>query len=116
MLPFLYTEACIRERPEEIERFVRRRLDHATPPEGYLAQLSAAVTHDASSRLENVRARTLVITGDADRLVNWENSLRLAGRIPGAKLVVLPGAPHRLFAESAGAFNREILQFLKTAE
>ena len=99
----------------EIEGFVRRRLDHPTPPEGYLAQLSAAVTHDASSRLENVRARTLVITGDADRLVNWENSLRLAGRIPGAKLVVLPGAPHRLFAETADAFNLEVLQFLNPA-
>ena len=112
MLPFLYTDACIHERPDEIEGFIRRRLDHPTPPEGYLAQLSAAVTHDASSRLENVRARTLVIAGDADRLVNWENSVRLAGRIPGAKLVVLPGAPHRLFAETADAFNREVLRFL----
>ncbi len=114
MLPFLYTDACIRERPDEIEGFVRRRLAHPTPPEGYLAQLSAAVTHDASSRLEGIRARTLVITGDADRLVNWENSLRIAGRIPGAKLVVLPGAPHRLFAETADAFNVEVLRFLET--
>ena len=116
MTPFLYTDACIRDRPEEVEGFLRRRLDHPTPQEGYLAQLSAAVTHDASSRLEAVRAKTLVITGDADRLVHWENSLRLAGRIPGAKLVVLPGAPHRLFAENAAAFNREVVRFLKTAE
>jgi len=116
MLPFLYTDACIRERPVEIEGFVRRRLDHPTPPEGYLAQLSAAVTHDASSRLGKIRSRTLVITGDADRLVNWENSLRLAGRIPGAVLVVLPGAPHRLFAETAEAFNREVLRFLDLAK
>ena len=112
MLPFLYTDACIRDRPGEIEGFVRRRLDHPTPPEGYSAQLFAAVTHDASSRLEKIRARTLVITGDADRLVNWENSLRLAGRIPEATLVVLPGAPHRLFAETADAFNQEVLRFL----
>jgi len=116
MLSFLYTDACIRERPGEIEGFIRRRLDHPTPPEGYLAQLSAAVTHDASSRLEKVRARTLVIAGDADRLVNWENSVRLAGRIPGAKLVVLPGAPHRLFAETADAFNLEVLRFLSPAQ
>jgi 3-oxoadipate enol-lactonase len=112
MLPFLYTDACLRERPEEVEGFVRRRLDHPTPPEGYLSQLAAAVAHDASSRLEMIRARTLVVTGDADRLVDWENSLRLAGRIPGARLVVLPGAPHRLFAETADAFNREVLRFL----
>jgi len=116
MLPFLYTDACIRERPDEIEGFVRRRLDHPAPPEGYLSQLAAAVTHDASSRLEMIRARALVITGDADRLVNRENSLRLAGRIPGATLVVLPGAPHRLFAETADAFNREVLRFLSPTQ
>ncbi len=114
MIPFLYTDACIRSRPEEVEGFIRRRLEHPTPPDGYLAQLSAAVTHDAASRLEVIRAKTLVVTGDADRLVHWENSLRIAGRIPGAKLVVLPGAPHRLFAENAAAFNREVVQFLKT--
>lgn len=112
MIPFLYTEAYGREHPEEIEAFVRRRLDNRTPPEGYAAQMAAAVTHDASSRLERIRARTLVITGDADRLVNWENSLRISGRIPGARLLILPGAPHRLFAENADAFNREVLSFL----
>ena len=114
MIPFLYTDACCRERPEEIEGFIRRRMENPTPPEGYLAQLSAAVSHDASGRLERIRARALVITGDADRLVNWENSLRIAGRIPRAKLVVLPGAPHRHFAENADAFNREILSFLQS--
>jgi 3-oxoadipate enol-lactonase len=112
MLPFLYSDACIRDCPEEIDAFVRRRLDHPTPQEGYQAQLSAVVTHDASTRLEKIRARTLVITGDADRLVHWENSLRIAGRIPGATMVVLPGAPHRLFAETADAFNLEVLRFL----
>jgi len=116
MLPFLYSDTCIRERPGEIEGFVRRRLDHPTPPEGYQAQLSAAVTHDASSRLERIRAKTLVITGDADRLVDCENALRIAGRIPGAALVVLPGAPHRLFAETADAFNREVLSFLQNGD
>ncbi len=113
MIPFLYTDACIRERPGEIEAFVRRRLANPAPREGYLAQLAAAVSHDASERLERIRAGTLVITGDADRLVGWENSLRIAGRIPGARLVVLPGAPHRLFAETADAFNLEVLSFLR---
>jgi 3-oxoadipate enol-lactonase len=72
------------------------------------------MTHDASGRLSRIRARTLVITGDADRLVNMENSSRIAERIPGARRVVLPGAPHRLFAETADAFNREVLRFLQS--
>jgi pimeloyl-ACP methyl ester carboxylesterase len=113
MIPFLYTDSCCRERPEEIAAFVRRRMENPTPPEGYAAQLAAAVTHDAAERLERIRAKTLVITGDADRLVDRENSLRIARRVPDAKLVVLPGAPHRLFAENADAFNREVLAFLR---
>ena len=112
MIPFLYTDRYCRERPEEIDAFVRRRMENPAPPAGYAAQLAAAVGHDASSRLDGIRAKTLVITGDADRLVDWENSLRIAGRIPEAKLVVLSGAPHRLFAETADAFNREVLSFL----
>ena len=113
MIPFLYTDSCCRERPGEIAAFVRRRMENPTPPEGYAAQLAAAVTHDAADRLERIRAKTLVITGDADRLVDRENSLRIAGRVPDAKLVVLSGAPHRLFAENADAFNREVLAFLR---
>lgn len=113
MMPYLYSDAYISERPEEIDDFIRRRLENRTAPEGYVAQLSAAVTHDAADRLGRIGARTLVITGDADRLVPPENSLRIAERIPGATLVVLPGAPHRLFAENADAFNREVLAFLK---
>jgi len=40
------------------------------------------------------------------------NSQRIAKRIPGVKLVFLDGAPHRLFAEAAEAFHREVLVFL----
>jgi pimeloyl-ACP methyl ester carboxylesterase len=111
-IPFLYTDRFLREQPEEIETFIARRLVAPASPEGYAAQLSAAIGHSAGDRLRGIRARTLVIAGTADRLVPPVNSERIAERIPGAKLVLLPGAPHRLFAENAEAFNREVLAFL----
>lgn len=110
-IPFLYTERYRREHPEEIEAFVRRRLRKPASPEGQAAQLAAAVGHSAWDRLGRIRAPTLVITGEEDRVVPPVNSRRIAERIPGAVLVVLPGAPHRLFAEMAEAFNREVLSF-----
>lgn len=112
-IPFLYTEEYRRSHPEEIEAFVRRRLANPVSAEGNAAQLAAAVGHSGWDRLGSIRMPTLVITGDADRLVPPENSRRIAHRIPGAKLVILPGAPHRLFAENAEAFNREVLAFLQ---
>jgi len=37
---------------------------------------------------------TLVLSGDADRVIPVENSYRLAGLIPGARLHLLPGVGH----------------------
>ncbi len=112
IIPFLYTERFAREHPEEIAAFAARRLLHPTRADGHASQLAAAIGHAAADRLAEVRARTLVIAGTEDRLVPPVNSQRIADRIPGAKLVLLPGAPHRLFAENAEAFNREVLDFL----
>ncbi len=111
-IPFLYTERYQAEHPGEIEAFIARRLSAPASVEGYAAQLAAAVGHSAGERLRAIRAPTLVIAGTADRLVPPQNSGRIAERIPGAKLALLPGAPHRLFAENAETFNGEVLSFL----
>ena len=111
-IPFLYTDRFVREHPGEIHAFIARRLAHPTSLEGHASQLAAAIGHAAGDRLAAVRAPTLVIAGSEDRLVPPANSETIAALIPGAKLVLLPGAPHRLFAECAEAFNREVLAFL----
>jgi 3-oxoadipate enol-lactonase len=59
-----------------------------------LAQLAAIVRHGPAERLRALRTPTLVISGDADRVIPVENSYRLAALIPGAKLHVLRGAGH----------------------
>jgi pimeloyl-ACP methyl ester carboxylesterase len=112
MIPFLYTERFRAEHPGEIEAFIARRLSAPASAEGYAAQLAAAAGHGAGDRLRAIRAPALVIAGTADILLPPQNSERIAERIPGAKLVLLPGAPHRLFAENALEFNREVLDFL----
>src|SRR5437899_3178624 len=58
------------------------------------AQMAAVVRHATHRKLSAIGAPTLVITGDADRLVPPRNSEVLAKSIPGAKLLVLPGAGH----------------------
>lgn len=59
-----------------------------------LAQLAAVVRHGPAERLRALRVPTLVLSGDADRVVPVENAHRLAALIPGARLHVLPGAGH----------------------
>ncbi len=112
VVPLLYSERYRRDCPREIEEFVRRRLAMPVSAQSNAWQLAAAMSHAAWDRLGAIGIPTLVITGDGDMVVPPENSRRIAHRIPGAKLVVLPEAPHRLFAENAEAFNREVLSFL----
>lgn len=112
VLPYLYTEDFIRSCPEEIERFVRFSSTKKQSPEGYAGQLAAISTHSSWDLLSSIEAETLVITGTADRVIPPENSRLLAERIPHARLHLIEGAPHRLFAENHEEFNRVVLEFL----
>jgi 3-oxoadipate enol-lactonase len=58
------------------------------------AQVLAIARHHTLDRLARIRAPTLVITGSEDRLVPPANSQVLAQAIPGARLLLLPGAGH----------------------
>ena len=64
-----------------------------------MAQLSAIVAHDTSSRLADIGVPTLVIHGTADRLLDSVNGELLARLIPGARLELLEGAGHMFFWE-----------------
>ena len=74
----------------------------------------ATQAHDTLDRLGQIKAPTLVLTGDSDMLIPSASSDALAGKIPGAKLVKIPGGSHGFNFETPDLFNREVLGFLKT--
>jgi pimeloyl-ACP methyl ester carboxylesterase len=53
-----------------------------------------------------------VVHGDADLLVPTENGRTLAERIPGAELVLVPGAGHMLQADDIDTVRAAMLGFL----
>ena len=67
--------------------------------------------HDTHDRLGDVRAPTLVVHGDADRMVPIDNGRRLAEAIPDARLLALPGAGHLYTTDDPGA-DRAVGDFL----
>ena len=75
----------------------------------------AYVRPDASDRLGNIRAHTLFVTGERDRLTPPCFGRELAEAVPGAEfhLVAGPGASHLLPLERPADFNNIILSFLK---
>lgn len=79
----------------DLERFLAwLQRGEAASPRVTALQIAAVARHTTEARLATLRTPTLVITGDADRLILPENSERLARWIPGAELRMLPGAGH----------------------
>ncbi len=67
---------------------------------------------DLATRLDQVRWPTLVITGDDDRIVPTDQSVRLAAELPNAKLVVIPHCGHVPQEECPAAFLEAVKGFL----
>ena len=76
------------------------------------SQFEAAVNFNAESRVEGIRAPTLVVSGDADAIVPVQNSRNLAAKIPGATLLIIEGGSHTFFIERADEFNQLVTDFL----
>jgi len=79
------------------------------------AALAAIRTHRSRFRglEERVRVRTLIVWGAEDRLLPVRDGSRLAERILGSRLVVLPNAGHLTQREQPAAFARAVAPFLK---
>lgn len=68
----------------------------------------ALVGHDTRDRLHQVSVPTLVMVGAEDHETPESYARAIAERIPGARLVVVPGAGHLLNVEAPGAVNDEL--------
>lgn len=63
-------------------------------------------------RLDELTLPTLVITGDDDRIVPTEQSVRLAGEMPNAELVVLASCGHIPQEECPGPWLEAVTAFI----
>lgn len=78
--------------------------------------VAASQPLDLQKRLSEIQMPVLVITGDDDRVVPTEQSIRLANEIPGAQLVVLSECGHVPQEECPDAFINALRGFVSTME
>lgn len=115
LLPRVFNMDFIsRELPRLMELF-GGALQYGFDPEAIMAQVEATMGHRTTDRLHAIKAPTLVLTGDADRLIPCASSDILARHIPNARLVKIPGGSHGFNIEVPERFNREVLDFLAAA-
>jgi aminoacrylate hydrolase len=89
--------------------------DPADTP-GLAARMDAILAFDRSAELGAIRAPTLVLCAEDDRLVPLSHSRRIAAGIPGAELRVLPRGGHFPQAVDPHTYNSTLLEFLENAD
>ncbi len=116
LLPTVFNQEFINTELPRLIQVFSGALQYGFSMEAILGQVAAVMGHKATDRLHQIAVPTLVITGDADRLVPPGNSDILAKHIPGAKLVKIPGGSHGFNFETPDVFNRAVLDFLQTVK
>jgi pimeloyl-ACP methyl ester carboxylesterase len=111
MLPRLVTQRTLDEQPGVVEK-VKAIMDR-TSVQGYAGDLMAMATRpDSVDMLASINVPSLVIVGEQDGLTPPADAQLMAERIPGAKLVVIPGAAHASNMEQPEAFTNAVREFL----
>ena len=115
LLPNVFNQSFIEKELPKLMQIFSGALQYGFSMEAILGQVGAVMTHKATDRLHAIKSPTLVITGDADRLVPPASSDILAREIPNAKLVKIAGGSHGFNFETPQLFNDAVLDFLKSA-
>ncbi len=89
-----FVEACVPEEGcEPVKSWGRQILGRASP-EAAIALYRMASSIDLRPDLASIHQKTLILHGDADRLVPLPAARWLAETLPNARLSTLPGAGH----------------------
>jgi 3-oxoadipate enol-lactonase len=111
-VPYNYAARTRRDRGQRIAEDIVQRLRFPIEPEPYMAQLAAALSHDAYARLGAISHPTLVVHGAEDRMVHPDNARLLAERIPAAQLRLWEQTGHLFFTDEPG-IDPAVSEFLR---
>lgn len=85
-------------------------------PGGYRATAHSMAEADLRSVLKEIRVPTLLLYGELDQRAPLCVAKDLHAAIPGAELVVIPGAGHLSNIEAPEEFNSQVRRFIRSVE
>ncbi|HTA09127.1 MAG TPA: alpha/beta fold hydrolase [Streptosporangiaceae bacterium] len=106
----------IERQPEVVDRLVDVQRSRQADLGAVSAQAAAGARYAGRLRQQRIRARTLVVQGTADTVVDPANGKLLADRIPGARLLIFPDLGHLLFWQDPDGFATAVISFLLDAD
>jgi pimeloyl-ACP methyl ester carboxylesterase len=97
---------------EEIIRGYERPMDNPDWREGFWEFLKASKTSDVRKRLGEIDIPTFVITGQYDQIVKVEDTMKVAERIAGHRIYLVPDAGHLAHEEQPSDYMRVVGNWL----
>lgn len=97
---------------EGFRRWWARLERNSLSPGGAAQMFRLNTAIDVRAILPTIRVPTLVLHRTGDKMVPIDAGRYVAGEIPGARFVELPGADHLTFVGDAEAFASEVQEFL----
>lgn len=108
-----FTPSWSAAHPDELGRM--RQMIAATPAEGYAGCCAAIETMEVDGELERIAAPTLVIAGADDPATPPDHGARIAARVAGARMAVIPHSAHLANIEQAREVTDRMLDHLRVA-
>ncbi|MBO1330597.1 alpha/beta fold hydrolase [Streptomyces sp. VRA16 Mangrove soil] len=108
LLDLMYTPGYVATHPGPFHTLG----DPQMPAHARRRHLRASARHDAWDALPRITAPTLVVHGTDDDFNPTANAPLLAERIPGARLLLIPGGRHAYFEECADKATPPVIDFL----
>jgi pimeloyl-ACP methyl ester carboxylesterase len=114
IMPLLFPEDFIAAHPE-LRSFMAAGFKMGEPtPRATLERTRAGVIDfDASDRLDRIKCPVLIVHGDQDVLVPFENVALMQARMPQAEVVRVPNAGHSFAAADPIGIHKKITDWLK---
>ena len=109
----LTTPKWVSENDALITEQQRQQLAAAAPVEIQASRIEAIMRFDRRARLGEIRCPTMVIVAGDDTVTPRFYSDELAGKIPGAKLVVLESGGHFAPVIASAPYNAAVGEFLR---
>jgi len=89
----------------------QRRIDHLI---NFIDGFDKPWPRVAEEELAEIRVPTLLIHGRDERVVHYENSLKLVALIPNARMILINRCGHWVQVEHAAEFNEMVASFVRT--
>jgi 3-oxoadipate enol-lactonase len=113
LLDLLFPSEFIQSNQARLAAFFETTAPYHSRGEALVRQFQAMSSHDTCNVLDQIKAPTLVITGDSDRAIPPANSTFLAEKIPHTVLEIISDAGHGFCFSHPDTTATAVLNFLQ---